>query len=183
MPRLLRPHIPLETRCQVVLRQLGEMWIEDVISKFRLAANLKGRRNGSLGHLLKTKLAELATLLGCEPKDLRLDHDPALGARAKVFDEETGEHIGYIPDANDPEHLRYRPHGTQFAGSHDVKTRIRGDHGQYPDLTLIKRQRARENPIKRPKSKIKGRGFTKGKRPMKGRSSWPKGRKIPRRKK
>jgi DNA-binding transcriptional MerR regulator len=26
MPRLLRPHIPVETRCRVVLRQLGEMW-------------------------------------------------------------------------------------------------------------------------------------------------------------
>lgn len=161
MPRLYRPTVPVEVKVRVVLRQLGEMFPDDAIR------GALGRR-GRLGGFLTMKLADLAKLLGCEVSDLRLDHDPPLGARPKRG---TGERTVYTPGANDPEHLKYRPHGTQFEGSHDVKTRIRGDHGQHPDRVLIKKQRRLERgPRPKRGPKIQSRGFAK---PV-GKTRWPK---------
>lgn len=129
--KLYRPHIPLFTRCEVALRQIG--WSPET------AIDIAGKADGC-GLLLKETLIELSSHLKCEVSDLRLDHDPALGARVKRGE---GRNTAYTPDANDPDFLRYRPHGPQFDGSHDVKTRIRGDHGQYSDIVLIKRERRR----------------------------------------
>lgn len=179
MPRLLRPHIPIETRCRVVLRQLGEMWTSDVLRVWQ----------GHFGSLLADRLAKLAALLHCEVKDLHLDHDPALAAREKVF--KKGEHVGYRPDANDPEHLYYRE-----AAAHRVKTNVRGLHGQHPDRVLIKKQRRREKnraastvPPRKP-SYVNRRAPFAGKpkaklasRPLKSASRWPKNRKVNWRKK
>lgn len=156
--RLFRPHIPLEVRCRVALRQLGEMWPDRLIDE----------NAGALGKLLAFKLVMLGCLLQCEVKDLRLDHDPPLGARAKRG---TGKNTRYTPAANDHEHLFYRPHGTQFAGSHDVKTRIRGDHGQYSDVVLIKRERRRKKKASA-SSKRKSR-FSANKSKMKSANRWP----------
>lgn len=152
MPRLYRPTVPIEVKVRVVLRQLGERFPGEAIAAAR------GRR-GRLGGFLQGKLADLAKLLGCEVSDLRLDHDPPLGARPKRG---AGERTVYTPGANDPEHLKYRPHGTQFEGSHDVKTRIRGDHGQLSDIALIKKNRRIERgPKPKRGPKMKGRGFPK----------------------
>ncbi len=140
MPRLVRPNPPLEVRCRVALRQLGEMFPEAVLDAWRHDMTVAPRyRKPGLGKLLASLLDRLARLLGCDVADLRLDHDPALENRKKVF--KKGVHVDYEPPANDPEHLRYRPHGTQFDGSHDVKTRIRGDHGQLSDNALAKKNR------------------------------------------
>lgn len=170
MARLYRPAIPVEVRCRVVLRQLGEMFADDVIRANRFVPRAVPTR--SLARLLAEKLEQLAALLKCEVKELRLDHDPALGLREKIGD---GKKTRYVPDANDPEHLAYRPHGAEHAGSHDVKTRIRGDHGQYSDIVLIKRERRRERracnkPAKKArvlakKTKWPKRSFQKRKKP------------------
>ena len=133
MGRLYRPHIPFDTRCRVALRQLGDMWPEDLMDAHRSAG-------GSWLKLLDQLLARLADLLNCGVGDLRLDHDPALGTRPRRGE---GKNTIYMPPANDPDHLLYRPHGPQFAGSHLIKTNIRGDNGQYPDRVLIKRERKR----------------------------------------
>lgn len=166
MPRLLRPHIPLEVRCRVVLRQLGEMWPD----QFFESANLIGwNTREMLDHLL----GRLAELLACDVKSLALDHDPALGAREKVF--RKGEHVGYRPDANDPEYLIYRERH-----AHHIKTNVRGDGAQHPDRVLIKKNRRIEaGPIKRRSAKIQNRGFSKGpKRPW-GKRPFPKRRRSP----
>lgn len=135
MPRLYRPHIPLEVKCRAALRQLEERELPDlVVARWRAI-------EGGLAPLLEYLLGRLAKKFSCEVKDLRLDHDPALGLRRRRGE---GKRTVYTPAANDPEFLNYRPHGTQFAGSHDVKTRIRGDGAQYSDLTLMKRERKRE---------------------------------------
>jgi hypothetical protein len=97
-------------------------------------------------------LTHLAKQIGCRVDELRLDHDPALGARAKSVWSTTGK-THYIPEANSPQHLAYRPHGPEHAGSHLIKTNVRGDHGQHPDRVLIKKQRRIENP--KPKRKFK----------------------------
>jgi hypothetical protein len=141
MAKLYRPSIPVEVKCRVLLGQLGEAWPDAVLNYWR-------RKHSILLLHLKGKLAPL---LGCEIADLRLDHDPPLALRPQEL---RGRKLYYVPDANDPEHLRYRPHGAQFAGSHDVKTRIRGEHGQFSDIALIKRQRRRERPPK-PKRPIR----------------------------
>jgi len=133
MTRLYRPHVPILIKCTVAARQLA--W-NDPDLLFRLH-----RRN--LARLLERLLADLAKGFGCEVADLRLDHQPPLALRPQ---ERRGlsRRVFYVPDANDPEHLIYRPHGAHFEGSHDVKTRIRGEHGQFSDIALIKRDRRRE---------------------------------------
>jgi hypothetical protein len=139
MARLYRPHIPLTIRCEVISRQLFEM----------------GRPYGFVGsplpagHRLKVMLDYFARVTGCDVKDLRLDHDPPLALRPKER-RGLGRRTYYVPDANDPKYLKYRPHGAQFDGSHDVKTRIRGEHGQYSDIALIKRERRRQRREKPP---------------------------------
>jgi hypothetical protein len=147
MARLYRPAVPVEVECRVLLRQLGEMWPDKVIKERRWRpgdSDLKGlgvfipRGLGALRDELKERLAEL---LNCKIEELRLDHDPPLGARPKTGE---GKRTRYTPDANDCEYLFFRPHGTQHANSHDTKTRIRGDRGQYSDIALIKRERRRQ---------------------------------------
>jgi hypothetical protein len=173
MPRLWRPAIPVEVKCRVALAALGELFPDRVIDANRprrdagYMVGVVGISGRSLGRLLEELLDRLAELLGCNVNDLRLDHDPPLALRPQER-RGLGKKTYYIPDANDPEYLFYRPHGTEFEGSHDTKTRIRGDHGQYSDIVLIKRERRRNrkknaekpgkrtsNFAKRPKSAVK----------------------------
>lgn len=171
MARLYRPHVPLEVRCRVALRQLGEMWPDQVLDEVRANYRDPYRPRSGFGAFLEMLLAKLAELLGCVVEDLRLDHDPPLALRESKLIGLTGRRK-YMPDANDPEHLAYRPHGAEFAGSHDVKTRIRGEHGQFSDVQLIKRRRRRERKAQPVKRRV-------GKRAkIKAVSKWPKGRKL-----
>lgn len=184
MARLPRPNPSVEVRCRVVLRQLGEFFIDDVIRANRFVPRVVPSRN--LGRLLDEQLAALAALLKCEVKDLWLDHDPALENREKLVEMPNGHRrrtvvvpkdakvLRYFPDANDPEHLFYRPQGTQFAGSHDVKTRIRGDRGQLSDNALAKKERRRLRKLDPNRRHVK---IPQRKKP------WPKGRKIQNRRK
>jgi hypothetical protein len=167
MTRLYRPHIPLEVRFRVAMRQLGGSgfgfsnageWPDP--DKWIASWKRTQFAQGGLGVLLARFLARLAVALKCEVKDLRLDHDPPLGARPQ-FRTGLGK-TRYEPDANDPAHLFYRPHGPQFAGSHVIKTNVRGDHGQHPDRVLIKRERKRLRKAKKRRGpKIRSRGFDK----------------------
>lgn len=153
MPKLFRPYVPIAVRCQVAERQAR---------MFSPHPGLLVRECGeTFGTRLKKLLGFLSACFGCEVKDLRLDHDPPLALRDEV--RHGGMTTLYIPDANDPEHLAYRPHGAQFEGSHDIKTRVRGDHGQFSDIALIKRQRRRERPPKA-KKKWASRPFPKRKK-------------------
>lgn len=133
MPKLYRPYISLRIRVQVAERQLRDM--DQVKGEIGIA----GPRTS--GNRLRTLLPWLARILGCDAADLRLDHDPALGARPRRGE---GKRTVYTPAANDPDHLFYRPHGPEHAGSHLIKTNVRGDHGQHPDRVLIKKQRRLE---------------------------------------
>lgn len=157
MPRLPRPHIPLVVKCYVASRQLGH-------SRDATTASIEATSNKR--KLLSGLLAQLAELLGCEPKDLRLDHDPALAIRHRV--ERDGRIVGYIPDANNPDFLIYRT-----KTEHHIKTNVRGDGAQFPDRVLIKRERRRRKgpqngdkkrkwgsrPFPKTKRKIRSRGF------------------------
>lgn len=119
----------------------------------------------------------------CDRSELRLDHDPPLALRPQ-HRKGLGRKTYYVPDANDPEHLKYRPHGPQHDGSHDVKTRVRGDHGQFSDLALIRREKRRLGKAERkpkPKWAKRGKKSTTAKaRFARGKTRWPK-RKFPRR--
>lgn len=118
--KLRRPHIPISTRVLVAARQLQERYELGVV----LAASLiKGKR--------RQLQFMLVALFGDERP--HLDHDPCLALR--FFNEETGE---YDPPANSVEHLVYRT-----KSEHDVKTRIRGDHGAFSDHAMIRREKKR----------------------------------------
>lgn len=164
---LYRPHVPLEVRCAVGERQVARGRPTMPFADAPAAP--------PFGPRLKALLAKLAEQFGCEVSDLRLDHDPPLASRPRRR-RGLGKKTYYEPDANDPDHLLYRPHGAQFEGSHDVKTRIRGDHGQYSDVVLIKRARKRQ--AKRAKRIDRGgpsRRKTKApqSRPLKSANRWP----------
>ena len=155
MGRLLRPYIPLSVRVRVAERQFIE-------AEPRMVGYAGGR---TLKSRLAFLLSWLATRIGCKVTDLRLDHDPALGAREKVF--KRGVHVDYIPAANDPDSLRYRPHDPEFEGSHLIKTNHAGDHGQHPDRVLIKKQRRIERgPKPKRGPKMQSRGFDRVSRPF-----------------
>ena len=183
MARLYRPHIPLSVRCKVAERQLLQGF-ERLNAKVVTATRSYGER-------LAVLLAALAADFSCEVSDLRLDHDPPLGARQIVpagrvipgcWLNTFGVPVRYEPDANDPDHLFYRPHGAQFQGSHDVKTRIRGDHGQYPDRVLIKKMRRLERGPKPKKTFGGARGRLARPLSRSKKSTWPK-RPFPKRRK
>lgn len=183
MARLYRPAIPLEVKCRVLLRQLGEAFPDDAIeaNRFRPGdAYLKGHGvfvPRGLGDYHERLMERLSELLNCKPDELRLDHDPPLALRDRTGE---GKRTTYKPAANDPEHLAYRPHGTEHEGSHDVKTRIRGDHGQYSDIVLIKRKRRRERKAAEAKLRNKRPQWKVARKAI--RSRWPK-RKFPKKEK
>lgn len=175
--RLPRRAIPVEVKCRVVLRQLGELWINEALEPHA----------GKLGAFLAQMLGQLAFLIGCAVEELRLDHDPALAVRRRVLDA-AGEHLRYVPDEHDPEHLIYRS-----AHDHHIKTNVRGDGAQHPDRVLIKRERRR---VKKSAAKYNRKNnrfaFSTDKsrlkmksRPLRSANCWPpKGsRKIPTRRK
>lgn len=171
MARLYRPHVPLAVRIQVAERQAKAK--PSVRWGFYLTVEWGPQQQA---RRLAMLLRVLTEQFGCEVTDLRLDHDPPLAARPR-HRRGLGPKTYYTPDANDPDHLAYRPHGPQFARSHLVKTNVRGDHGQFPDRVLIKRERRRREKTKRkPSRKIQSRGFQKGPK-----RAWPK-RKFARRK-
>jgi len=143
MARLYRPTIPLEVKCRVALRQLGEMWPDSLLSEY-------GRRR-QYGALLNIMLGKLANLLGCYSTDLRLDHDPALVNRKRYV--RNGK-VFYVPDANDAEYLIYRE-----KLDHDIKTRVRGDGAQLSDLAIVRKRKRKERKAKAPKRKWPSRPF------------------------
>jgi hypothetical protein len=161
--RLYRPHIPVEVKCRVAMRQLGELWPDEA-----LKANAGGH-----GAFLDRLLFKLAELLGCEVKDLRLDHDPPLAWRP-WFRRGLGKKTYYEPAANDPHHLFYRPHGPQFAASHLIKTNVRGDHGQHPDRVLIKKEKRRQKKLVPARSAVVSHGKLGRGRVRHGKTKWPK---------
>jgi hypothetical protein len=154
MTRLHRPHVPLSIQCDVVMRQC-------YLTPTHRTENLR-RFKGNYSVLKQTLLIAFAASIKCSHHDLQLDHDPPLGARRQIW--KSGKFVRYEPDANDPQHLFWRD-----KESHRVKTRVRGEHGQYSDLALIKRERRRSRPKK------KGQKFHSAKR------AWPK-RKFEKRK-
>lgn len=115
------------------------------------------------GKALQARLAVLAGLLACEVADLRLDHDPALENREKIRDVD-GEILRYVPDELDPLHLIYRE-----KHDHHIKTNVRGERGQFADNVIAKRERRREK---------KAHGKPAWGKKIKGRSQWPRGRKL-----
>jgi hypothetical protein len=149
MAPLYRPHISTKIRITVASRQC-----------YQAGSNPPAREEcESRTSLLARQLAALARAWGCEVSDLRLDHDPPLGARPRRGE---GKETVYDPPANDTDHLFYRPNGPEFDGSHLIKTNTRGDHGQHPDRVLIKKQRRLERgPKPKRGPKIKSAGFRK----------------------
>lgn len=157
---------PASVRVVVALRQLEAFGASDALTT---------RGDGEkVDAFLERLLLGLALYIGCARGDLRLDHEPMLRRRtydptvAKVADR-------YTPHAHDAGCLLYRPQPPEFAGSHHVKTNVRGEHGQYSDVVLAKRERRLERrdavstsdskpKFRRPKRKWASRPFPTGRK-------------------
>lgn len=151
--RLPRPYIPWSVREQVIDRQMAA-------AKFTpsLAAGLAT----SVEQRVRWKTEEFFA-----GRAVELHHRPALVNREiiPVKKEDRGVAawhdsfrviVRYNPDANDPAHLIYLP-----ADEHDVETRVRGQRGQHSDLALARKRRRKERKLKRPKSRLRSRGFAR----------------------
>lgn len=170
------PQPPLFPQLVAAFVQTKGWTIDEAIEAAKSA-----RKNRALGVGLSIVLAHLGEKIGCLGSDLRCDHDPALRTR-KYNCRAKDVAARYTPHAHDPRCLVFRPQGVEFEGSHHTKTYIRGEHGQYSDTVLIKRERRRERAAasekaakprrQKRKAKIASRPFSKQKR------SWPKGRKL-----
>jgi hypothetical protein len=137
--KLYRPNVPDSVKIAVAYKYFGNRPLI-----FMERPPLKER--------VRIAKESIARMLCCDPKDLRLDHDPPLAARP--FNAKTRL---YTPDANDPEHLFWIT-----AADHRTKTIIRGANGQYSDIVLIKRERRLQRRKTKPKKKFQ----------------WAKGRKM-----
>lgn len=163
MSRLPRPLIPTHVKLTVALRQLGSLDKTAIVLRVREATRLR-----QLGAALSYAKEELARKFGCEVADLRLDHNPAIENREKLVELPNGrrvrtvivpkgaEVIRYFPDANDPEHLLYRPHSPEFALSHLIKTNVSGDGAKHSDRAMAAKNKniARNRDPRRRKAKI-----------------------------
>lgn len=115
--RLVRPHIPIGVRLEVIARQLQEAGkLYEVLTVVALTMGPSAR----LAYLLKCKFGE---------EKVHLDHDPPLCLREIV------EEGVYRPAANDPEFLVYRTEQ-----DHRIKTFVRGDGAQFSDAAKRRRK-------------------------------------------
>ena len=120
---------------------------------------------GSLSWRWRFNMGLASRIKGVTRDTWQLDHDPSLALRKKQRRWNGMRMVShYDPPANDPEYLFYRD-------DHHTKTFQRGDHGQYSDIVLIKRERRRNRPAK-PKRKIASRPFP----PSKNHRPFPKRR-------
>jgi hypothetical protein len=128
--RLLRPRIPIAIRRQVAARQGLEL-------------NHRGTVNGYQLHHDPAL---------CNRDIVEVDAKEALRAIAEGERHPTWFYfdrmLRYEPDANDPNHLVYMP-----IDDHDIRTRVRGAHGQHSDLALRRKRKRAERKAKRPKRK------------------------------
>lgn len=157
MPRP-RPNIPLPVQVLVAERQLfarGDGWQAVIVASQFITL---GRRLPVL----------LWLLWGSEPT--ALDHDPPL--RWRTYTERIKNIAArYTPNANDPDHLIWR---TEI--DHKIKTNVAGEHGQFPDRVLIKRERNREKNIKAIATQGRPSFFGKAagrSRPIQNGNRWP----------
>jgi hypothetical protein len=133
--RLPRPHVPVAVKIAVAERQLdAALRGNETRWRWMMAgAPMTADRNRYLRFLL-------VNLLGDAP--WQLDHDPPLAARVRT---RTGD---YRPPASDADYLVWRT-----IEDHDRKTRLRGDHGQFSDLALIRREKRRKRRRPAPRSR------------------------------
>lgn len=167
MAKRERPaHVPIGVQLAVAERQISlsgfmpQYLLEIFPSSNWSACNWANPK--SLSASRKLKIA-LRILFG--EQTVNLDHNPALITRAynpRIKDVAAR----YTPNANDPDYMAWRPKARDAERSHDIKTFVRGDNGQLSDIGLRNKQRRMDRnrgiiKSKRPKAKIKSRGFKK----------------------
>lgn len=157
MSRLPRPYIPMPVRVAVAERQVREQG--SIMWPVYLSGVEKSQQLGlpmSLADRLKVLLDHL---FGPDAK-IELHHTPALALRKR------GRNGGFIPDANDPDHLEYMAkdgHLQQTTGRKPGAAKTITSKGS--DRWMIKKFNRLEGKTKRrPKQKIPSRPFSSRKR-------------------
>jgi len=163
--RRVRPYIPLDVRVQVAERQLMVMrgggvthgWWDYYLYCWR-------GQKWSLSRRLYHLLEKLSEMLG---DVLQLDHDPALILRQYKVDRRKPEAAWFTPNANDPDHLVYRPvrdHLEKTVGRRADAEKTVTTKGS--DVWLKTKFRRLEQPRKKPRVKIPARKRPWPKRPF-----------------
>ena len=142
--KLYRPYTPWSVRREVIARQMREAGKEP---------SFAAKYTGSDQRAVRFMLEELFG--GGIPVELH--HDPALVNRQ--WDARKKD---YVPRANDPAHLVYL-----VKDDHEIRTRVRGAHGQHSDLALARKRKR----VGRKKNKRKIRW---PKRKLQSANRWPK---------
>lgn len=151
-----RPYIPLSVRVAVAERQFPkhrELWA----LYLSIAWNCDADRLGFL-------LDHLSQMFG---DVLQLDHDPALILRKYKVDQRKPEAAWFTPNANDPDHLIYRPlreHLQKTVGRKADAEKTVTTKGS--DSWLKTKFRRLEQPTKKRPSKIPARAKPWPKRPF-----------------
>jgi hypothetical protein len=133
-----RKRVPNRIKIIVALRQLKQLGATD-LEKCERARDY-----------LRRLEAMLCATIGGGSQKVVLDHDPPIRVRPL-----NKRGTDTVPPMNDPNYLAYIT-----STDHHEKTFLRGRHGQYSDIVLIKRERRRNRPAK-PKRKIASRAFPK----------------------
>ncbi len=138
--KLPRPYIPLSVRIEVAKRQILQLADNGrPIKAFPLSTYaLKLIAKGGLAGIQRAQLNWCLGILFGKAK-AHLDHDPPLCLRE--YNPKTKQ---YVPDANDPNYLRY-----VNAESHRIKTYIRGEGARRSDMgqrRYLKRVHAKRTP-------------------------------------
>jgi hypothetical protein len=162
--RRVRPYIPLGVRVQVAERQIVALLYAGITIEWWDAYNMATSK-ATAGLKLEILLEKLSEALGGV---LQLDHDPALILRQYKVDRRKPPAAWYTPNANDPDHLIYRPlreHGEKTFGRKADAEKTVTTKGS--DIWLKSKFKRLEQPNKKRRAKI----------PAKARP-WPKGRKL-----
>lgn len=156
--RIPRPYIPLSVRLAVAERQLWEL------ARKSWWAGYLAHEDRPAGVKLKECIEKLSEILG---DVLQLDHDPALILRKFHVDRRKPEAAWFTPNANDPNHLIYRPigeHGQKTTGRKPGALKTATTLGS--DIWLKTKFRRLEQPTKKRPAKIPARAKPWPKRPF-----------------
>lgn len=158
MARLLRPYIPLSVRVEVAERHVREMMTGP---NQREAGTYWMFYTNSVPYMTMRRRLECLLMYLFPDGDFQLDHDPALSLRWYNSGSDR-----YYPDANNPAYLAYRAkdrHLQKTTGRRPGAERT--VTSKDSDVWLKKKfDRLEGRTKRRPKQKIRSRGFQKGKR-------------------
>lgn len=158
-----RPYIPLSVRVQVAERQVSSLMPCIIPAGWWGSYTYEVL---SFSQRLSMLLEKLSEALG---DVLQLDHDPALILRKFHVDRRKPPAAWFTPNANDPDHLIYRP----------IREHLQKTTGRKSDAAKTVTTRGSDQWLKSKFNRLEGKTKPRRKQKIPARANpWPKGRKL-----